>query len=998
MTRLLTTLFFSILLKTLACQVIYVNSTAAGGNNGTSWEDAYTSLQGALAASQAGDSLWVATGTYFPTADSDRTAYFELKNGVKLFGGFDGTEAGIEGRDWEANATVLSGDIGTPGDSTDNSYTILYMTGVDTTALVDGFFFTGGGASGSGGINVPATCGGAIYINGAASVAYPEVRNCRFEKNVARYGGGAVYVNGNNGGDVAPQFTNCAFVGNRSEGNGGAVQKDGGAQWPTSDGFSGCLFEANEAGQSGGGIFFFDGDTYDTITIEGCTFKENRAGNIGGGICYLGGNENGAKILVRNTFFTGNLGGDGGTIFVQPINVLIDFVFIENCEFSVGENSDQSPINISGMSNNGAQTQYTFSGCLFKPDAIDSINNRLMFVESNRDVLFEGCIFSNFRTAVLIHNVSLTNLEKVSYHVSSCLFNSIQKIPLFDYAILFRNIKIDSFFIENSIFYDNDAYLSAFIQNNPYPVNYYTTNSVFVNNKTFAGGQESPQAIHTIRNSILLGDSLANILPLDAAYTDIESCLVGAVNCDSFPYFTTCDTGTIFNLDPMFVDTASGDFRLLPCSPARNAGNNNAVDQIGLLTDIAGSPRIQEGTVDMGAYEMTAYSASVDSTASVPCTGTGTATIGVQSGCPPFSVSFAGASFFTDSLPIVLDGLPAGTYAVTVKDSEGRVDSLQVEISAPPILEATAVPVPVDCGQSLPGSAVAVASGGAPGYAYLWDNGTTGSGTDGLAAGPHSLTVTDTLGCTAVDTFLVSTEGQMGISAGGTPPCHGAPDGSAWASPDGLPPFGWAWQGGQSDSLLTMLPAGTYAVTVTDALGCTAVGSTELQENTPVQLDTLIVPATGAGIPDGSIAVSGLSGGTPPYSLLWQTGDTTAQLGNLLPGAYSLTVTDSLGCETGFVFEVDIETGTEEAGPGLSVRLEPNPTGRGQSAKLVRTGGRPGPMTVAVYDVLGRQVSSLDWPAGQSVLALPPPGAPGLYWVVATDRSGRQAVLNWTVE
>jgi hypothetical protein len=99
----------------------YVNASAAGGN-GTSWACAFNDLQQALAASDAGDEIWVAKGTYKPTTGTDRTASFAMKNGVAIYGGFNGTETAQNQRNRATNVTILSGDIGTPNDNSDNSY------------------------------------------------------------------------------------------------------------------------------------------------------------------------------------------------------------------------------------------------------------------------------------------------------------------------------------------------------------------------------------------------------------------------------------------------------------------------------------------------------------------------------------------------------------------------------------------------------------------------------------------------------------------------------------------------------------------------------------------------------------------------------------------------------------------------------------------------------------------------------------------------------------
>ena len=101
---------------------IYVDADAVGANNGTSWDDAFTTLQPALDGGRdwrpdlGGDGDLHA---YLPSSSpgDPRSATFQLKNGVALYGGFDPSvgDVGWEDRDWVSNVTILSGDIGTAG-------------------------------------------------------------------------------------------------------------------------------------------------------------------------------------------------------------------------------------------------------------------------------------------------------------------------------------------------------------------------------------------------------------------------------------------------------------------------------------------------------------------------------------------------------------------------------------------------------------------------------------------------------------------------------------------------------------------------------------------------------------------------------------------------------------------------------------------------------------------------------------------------------------------
>lgn len=95
--------------------VLYVDASAVGLNNGTSWPDAYTNLQDATTAAVSGDEIWVAQGVYRPTTTMNRGTPFGLKDGVATYGGFAGDETARTQRDHAGYPTILSGDIGIIG-------------------------------------------------------------------------------------------------------------------------------------------------------------------------------------------------------------------------------------------------------------------------------------------------------------------------------------------------------------------------------------------------------------------------------------------------------------------------------------------------------------------------------------------------------------------------------------------------------------------------------------------------------------------------------------------------------------------------------------------------------------------------------------------------------------------------------------------------------------------------------------------------------------------
>ena len=263
---------------------IYVDDSAIGNNDGTSWADAYVDLQDALSTSIAGDEIWLAAGTYTPSQVGDRTATFQLKNGVGLYGGFNGTETQRDERDYEANVTILSGDLnGDDGpdflNNGENSYHVVTGSGTDATAVMDGFTISGGNATGW-----PNLEGGGMYNYGGT----PTVNNCIFSDNSADLGAG-MYNRSN-----SPHLHNCVFRKNLAMSDGGGM-----ANQYSSPVLSTCIFSGNSASQDGGGMANYSSNPI----LMNCTFRRNSAQENGGGM----NNIYSSSPTLMNCTFSGNL-------------------------------------------------------------------------------------------------------------------------------------------------------------------------------------------------------------------------------------------------------------------------------------------------------------------------------------------------------------------------------------------------------------------------------------------------------------------------------------------------------------------------------------------------------------------------------------------------------------------------------------------------------------------------------------------------------------------
>jgi len=301
---------------------------------GDTWANA-CDLQYALATkSLPGDELWIKAGTYKPTTETDRTVSFVLKDGVALYGGFAGTETSRDERDWEENITILSGDIGTVGDSSDNSYHV--VTGV-TGATLDGFTITAGIANGSD----PQNNGGGMYNDNAN----PTLTNVTFSGNSASSGGGGMY----NLNNSSPTLTNVTFSGNTASSYGGGMYNR-----QSSPTLTNIIFSDNSA-YSGGGMYNFDSN----LKLENATIYHNTAQGLGGGINTMRGN-----FTLSHVTFSDNICsiGIGGGMY----NNFFGATIITASTFSdVTFSGNSAGAQAGGLNNEGfygTMTDVTFSG------------------------------------------------------------------------------------------------------------------------------------------------------------------------------------------------------------------------------------------------------------------------------------------------------------------------------------------------------------------------------------------------------------------------------------------------------------------------------------------------------------------------------------------------------------------------------------------------------------------------------------------------------------
>jgi len=184
----------------------------------------------------------------------------------------------------------------------------------------------------------------------------------------------------------------------------------------------------------------------------------------------------------------------------------------------------------------------------------------------------------------------------------------------------------------------------------------------------------------------------------------------------------------------------------------------------------------------------------------------------------------------------------------------------------------------------------------------------------------------------------------------------GASDGSISVSPqNGIPPFIYTWDNGETTANLDDLEAGTYTVTVVDALGCEEVRDIEVV-TCPEDLGLTInqINESIPGAVDGAASVNPTNG-TAPYIYLWSNGATTASVSNLASGSYKVTITDVNGCEEIADIEIGLGVQTNEISIIESILLAPNPsTGYSWYDIQLQQEAR---IEIRIFDIYGRVLS-----------------------------------------
>ena len=316
---------------------VYVKGTVDSSGDGSSWATAYKTLNEALNACNKTE-IWVAKGTYTPST-YDRAISFNIPSGVKIYGGFSGTETNLADRNASlistTNKTVLSGDLNGNdngfSNNGENSYTVVKFRNAANTTLLDGFTITGGNANSDSGN------GGGIFNDGKNNgVSNPQLNNCILTYNSA-FSGGAMYNNGDDG-ISSPTLTNCSFLNNRANWYGGGMYS-----WARNWNYAGnssptlinCIFASNSSNY-GGAIENYASNATCLNRLTNCTFYNNSANY--GGVIYNDATSGSCSSVLTNCIIYGN--SSSNTFYISRATMSATYCLFESnvSGYNISEN------------------------------------------------------------------------------------------------------------------------------------------------------------------------------------------------------------------------------------------------------------------------------------------------------------------------------------------------------------------------------------------------------------------------------------------------------------------------------------------------------------------------------------------------------------------------------------------------------------------------------------------------------------------------------------
>ena len=286
----------------------------------------------------------------------------------------------------------------------------------------------------------------------------------------------------------------------------------------------------------------------------------------------------------------------------------------------------------------------------------------------------------------------------------------------------------------------------------------------------------------------------------------------------------------------------------------------------------------------------------------------GTITVTPSGGVAPYSYTWSDLGNGN-----IRTGLAAGSYSVTITDSNNCVEIREIEIQNAELFDINPVVMPVSCFGADDGSIELNFVGGVSPVLITWsDDPSAGQNRYNLSPGIYSVLIEDASGCKIDQSFTIIEPQELSIAGVVTDAidCDNPASGSIDLQiSGGNPPYTFQWSNGATSEDLTNLIANNYLVIVTDSKGCTAQKEFTInrQEDLEINLETSLYAICETREVYQKNIVS-VSGGVAPYIIEWSNGIVTGNNNEIMDtkieGSYQVTVTDALGCSESIIFDV----------------------------------------------------------------------------------------------
>lgn len=293
----------------------------------------------------------------------------------------------------------------------------------------------------------------------------------------------------------------------------------------------------------------------------------------------------------------------------------------------------------------------------------------------------------------------------------------------------------------------------------------------------------------------------------------------------------------------------------------------------------------------------------------------------VTGGVAPYSFSWVHDASIDSSEATTLS---AGTYVVTVTDANGAEALDSILLQEPDSLGIVIDNIKPTCADQVDGAILLSGLGGTGIYRFQWDHGPMGNILVGLTPDTYRVEMLDENGCLLIHEFVIAEVMHPIIVPEVTQPaCFGSADGQIeLLELTGQSPFLHIWQRGDTGRVLTDLAPGNYQVLTVDSYGCRDTNMVRLNSPSPIRAAVTSTPDAGSGTGTATITATG---GTPPYSAMWPSGDTTLTVEGLSTGSLSVQVLDANGCAQ----TLEVEVGVSPVPDCLASNMGFSPNGDG---------------------------------------------------------------------